>query len=35
LAKQQLPVDWASAAHRQLSGLQADLYLGMPLLNQE
>jgi len=35
LAKQQLPVDWASAAHQQLSSLQANLYMGEQLLNQE
>ena len=34
-AKQQLPVDWASAAHQHLNSLQANLYVREQLLNQE
>ena len=35
LAKQQLPIDWASAAHQRLSGLQTNRYMREQLLNQE
>ncbi len=34
-AKQQLPVDWASAAHQQLQSLQANKDMREQLLNQE
>jgi DTW domain-containing protein YfiP len=34
-AKQQLPVDWGSAAHQRLTGLQANGYMRKQLLNQE
>jgi DTW domain-containing protein YfiP len=35
LAKQQLPVDWAGAAHQKLNSLQANLDIDEQLLNQE
>jgi DTW domain-containing protein YfiP len=34
-AKQQLPVDWASAAHQHLNSLQANGHVREQLLNQE